>query len=55
MLYYKALKMKELLLLFTANWKNLINMMLNGRSQTRKTIYGIIPFNVFFVCLLFFF
>ena len=32
------------LLLFTTTGENLVNMWLNERSQTQKTIYGMIPF-----------
>lgn len=32
------------LLLFKIIWKNLINIMLRERSETQKTMYGLIPF-----------
>ena len=43
-LYYKAMKIKEVLLLFTTTRKTLVTIMLNERSQTQKIIYGMIPF-----------
>ena len=42
--YYKAMKIKELLLLFTTTRTTLITIMLNERSRTQKIIFGTIPF-----------
>ena len=42
--YYKAMKIKELLLLFTTTRTTLITIMLNERSRTQKIIFGMIPF-----------